>query len=239
MKDNPKRLQIAQFGKAYNSAQPPLTVEEIEKAIAHRLEIINTEFAKGFDLIKKYRRSVSFFGSARFDETSEYYLKAQSLAHRIVTELGYTIVTGGGPGIMEGASRGAYEARGNSIGFTIKLPNEQSINTFLTDYREFRFFFTRKVMLSFSAEAYIFFPGGFGTLDEFFEIVTLVQTRKIPPVPIIVVGKDFWEPLDTFIKQNLLERHATIDPEDRSIYRICDNEDEAFSIIKNAPLRRE
>ncbi len=239
MNDQISREAKAAAAKAYQNAETPLTLAEVEEAMTRRLETINTEFAKGFDMIKQYPRSVTFFGSARFAEGDKHYDQARELGKRVASELGYAVTTGGGPGIMEAGSRGAFEAQGDSIGFTIKLPMEQVTNPYLSDYREFRFFFTRKVLLSFSAEAYVYFPGGFGTLDEFFEIVTLVQTRKIPKVPIILMGADYWQPLDAFVKKVLLDEHSAIDPEDCALYTITDSIDEALEIIRQAPLRRE
>ena len=146
------------------------------------------------------------------------------------------VVTGGGPGIMEAANKGAFEAKGKSLGLTIKLPQEQTTNPYITNEVSFNYFFSRKVCLSFSAEAYLFFPGGFGTLDELFEILTLVQTRKIEKVPIILVGNDYWTALDAFIKEHLLSKEM-IDSEDITLYSISENEDEIIEIIRNAPVR--
>jgi uncharacterized protein (TIGR00730 family) len=138
---------------------------------------------------------------------------------------------------MEAANKGAFEAGGKSIGFTIELPHEQKDNPYLTGKVDFNFFFSRKTMMSFAAEAYIFFPGGFGTFDELFEILTLVQTGKIERVPIVLVGKEYWNILDDLIKKEMLEHHKTIEKDDMALYVITDDEDEVFEIIKNAPVR--
>jgi hypothetical protein len=217
----------------------PLSLKEIEGVIKKREEITITELSKGYELIKKYPRTVSILGSARFKEGSPYYEQARSLGNRIVKDLLYGVVTGGGPGIMEAANRGAYEAGGVSLGFTIKLPAEQGTNKYVTDFVEFEYFFTRKTLLFFAAEAYIYFPGGFGTFDEFFEIVTLIQTKKISKAPVILVGKKFWEPLLKLVAEKLLEENHTIDEVDMSIYKLVDSEDEIIEIIKNAPYRQE
>ena len=219
-----------------NNQKVPLTLFEISEAAKKRVTLIDKEFTDGFEFVKNYPKSVTFFGSARFEENDAYYQKARQLAARIVTELHYAVVTGGGPGIMEAANKGAYEAGGNSIGFTIELPHEQITNKYLTDQIGFHYFFSRKVCLAFSAEAYIFFPGGFGTLDEFTEILTLIQTGKIPKAPIILFGQDSWLPLETFFKDVLI-KNQTIDPEDTSLYVITDDEDQILEIIKNAPIR--
>jgi len=217
----------------------PITIKKIEKIIEKRQAISNDEFTKGYNLIKKYPRSVSVLGSARFKEGSEYYEKARSLTRKIASELGYAVVTGGGPGIMEAANRGAYEVGGVSLGFNIILPKEQVENPYLTEHVDFEYFFSRKTLLFFSAESYVYFPGGFGTLDEFFEIVTLIQTNKIPSVPVILVGKKFWEPVLGLIKEKLWEEFDTIDEKDTNIYKIVDDENEILEIIRKAPFRQE
>ena len=148
-------------------------------------------------------------------------------------------MTGGGPGIMEAANRGAFEAKGKSLGITIRLPKEQKVNKYVTDFVEFEYFFSRKTILFFSAECYIYYPGGFGTLDELFEIVTLIQTKKIPKTPVVLVGREFWQPFLDAMKTQLLDNNQTINPEDLNIYKIVDSEDEILEIIKNAPFRQE
>jgi uncharacterized protein (TIGR00730 family) len=196
--------------------------KQIKKATSERLSRIDQEFADGFDLIGKYNDTVTFFGSARFTADNPYYQQAQSIAAAL-SEEGYTIVTGGGGGIMEAGDRGAAEAGGHSIGLNIKLPHEQSLNTFATDSMAFRYFFTRKVILTYDARAYLYFPGGFGTLDEFFEVITLIQTKKMPPAPIILVGGEYWTALDMFIRTYLLKQTNTISPGDEELYTITDD----------------
>lgn len=216
--------------------QTPLTKEEIHEATQERVYEISREFTAGFKFLEKFPRSVTFFGSARTPEDNPYYIKARNLASRIVTENGHAVITGGGPGIMEAANRGAKESLGNSIGLTIRLPKEQVMNNYMTDHIDFYYFFSRKVCLAYSAEAFLFFPGGYGTLDEFFEIVTLLQTKKIPQVPVILVGRDFWEKALHFITEDLLSRE-NIDPFDLNLFSIIDDEDEILQIIKNVPVR--
>lgn len=220
----------------YMNEEKPVSFAEIMEDTERRLGLISGEFKRGFDFINNYPRSVTFFGSARTKEEDPYYQKARNLAARIAGELHYSVVTGGGPGIMEAANRGAYEAGGNSLGLNISLPKEQVSNKYLTDSEDFHYFFSRKVCLSFSAEAYLFFPGGFGTLDEFLEILTLIQTNKIPKAPVILVGNDFWTPLNDFFKEALLKR-LTIDELDLSLFKITENEDEILEMIKAAPVR--
>lgn len=216
--------------------QNPLSIEEMHEAARRRITQIRKEFLEGFRFLEKYPASVTFFGSTRFKEDNIYYKQARSLGKRIGEELNYAISTGGGPGIMEAANRGGKEAGTASLGLNIKLPHEQLLNPYATDSVSFYYFFSRKVCLSFSAEAYVFFPGGFGTMDELFEILTLVQTHKIQKVPIILVGKDYWTVFDTFIKEELLSR-GTIDLEDQALYTITDDESTIIEVIRKAPIR--
>lgn len=214
----------------------PMRREEMREQIASRVARIDREFLEAFEFIAGFPRSVSFFGSSRFNEDSEHCVQARRLAERIVKELGYTVLTGGSAGIMEAANRGAFEAGGESVGLNIKLPKKQSHNRYLTASIDLSYFFVRKVALSYAAEAYIFFPGGFGTLDEFFEIVTLIQTHKIRRVPIFLVGKDYWEPLEHFIRENIYEIHQAISKGDLELYKIADNDDEIIAAIRGVPV---
>lgn len=214
-----------------------LTFKKIDQILNEKIELIENEFKLGFDFIKKHEKSVTIFGSARTADDDPEYINAKQLAEKIVRETGYSVVTGGSFGIMEAANRGAFEAGGQSLGLNIKLPKEQMENKYLTAGMEFEYFFSRKVCLSFSAEAYIYFPGGFGTFDELFEILTLVQTKKIAPVPIILVGKHFWNQLDEFIKVNML-KNKKIDNKDINLYTITDDHAEILRLIKNSPIRR-
>ena len=204
-----------------------------------RICIIQEEFKQGFKLMKKYPKSVTIFGSARLSEDTEIFKKTASLAQKI-SAAGYAIVTGGSKGIMAAANKGAYIEGGDSIGINIKLPFEQKVNKYLTDSLEFHHFFSRKVTLSYSAEGYIYCPGGFGTLDEMFEILTLKQTGKIPDVPIILFGSEFWKPLEEFFKTVLLKKGIkTISEKDMNLYIITDSEDEIVDIITNTQTREE
>jgi uncharacterized protein (TIGR00730 family) len=214
----------------------PLTLNKINADINKRIENITEEFKNGFDFIKNQTKSVTFFGSARTLESESDYQNARELAKKIVTELNYAVFTGGGPGIMEAANRGAFENGGQSFGLTIKLPHEQVTNPYLTNNMDFYYFFSRKVCMSYSAEAYVYFPGGFGTFDELFEILTLVQTNKIEKVPVILIGSEFWKPFDDFIKNTLIKEEK-IDSEDLNLYTITDDLDLAIKIIKEAPVR--
>lgn len=214
---------------------PTLSRTELIKELAlkmdTRLETIEEEFERGFQLISKHQGTVTVFGSARFTEENEYYQQARELGGKLAKN-GFTVVTGGGGGIMEAANRGAFEAGGHSIGLNIALPNEQQLNPYVTETMAFQHFYARKVMLVFSSEALVVFPGGFGTLDEMFEVLTLVQTHKSARVPIVLVGKEFWKPLDTFIKKQLLEETSTITAGDEQLYFITDDLSQVLSHIE-------
>ena len=213
----------------------PLTAKEIRDTANERVHLISKEFTDAFNFLAKYPKSVTIFGGLRFTEEDHYYMKAESLARRIVTDLRYAVFTGGSVGIMEAANKGAYEAHGKSVGLTIELPHKQPNNRYQTAHLDFYYFFSRKVALAFSAEAYVFFPGGYGTLNEFFEIITLVQTGKIEKVPVILVGTDFWKPLNDLLRKELLSR-GTIDEQDLSLYTITDEEEHIIDIIRHAPF---
>ncbi|MBI4090297.1 MAG: TIGR00730 family Rossman fold protein [Candidatus Kerfeldbacteria bacterium] len=210
---------------------------EFRRDITRRLVRVMGEFTEGFELLSSLRRPVTFFGSARFREGSQYYRAAYELAKRL-GRAGFTIVTGGGPGLMEAANRGAVDAKTQSVGLNIQLPKEQRVNRYVRRGMGFYYFFSRKTMLTTSAQAYVFFPGGFGTLDEFFSIITLMQTGKIEWRPVVLFGRDYWRKLNYFIKANMLHRHHTILPKDLSLYQIVDDVDEAFRLIKQSKQRR-
>lgn len=220
-----------------NEALPSkLSREDIHRIINAKVHRIDNEFTQAFEFIKNYEKSVTFFGSARCDENSIHYKQAYDLAKRISKELGYAILTGGGEGIMEAANRGAFESGQPSVGLNIRLPHSQNLNRYTTDSLQLDYFFVRKVALSFAAEAYIFFPGGFGTLDELFDILTLVQTHKIRHIPIILVGCDYWIPLNNFMIKEMLEVHSAIDKSDLGLYKITDNDDEIIEIIRQSEI---
>lgn len=218
------------------AARDPHTVDEIRLGAKNsRASRIATEFDRGLKFVKKYPKSVTIYGSARFKPGTPHYDDARKLGARLA-KLGYAVMTGGGPGIMEAANRGAKEVGGDSIGLNIELPNEQILNPYTTDSLSFYYFFSRKTTMSFAAEAYIYYPGGFGTLDEFFEIITLIQTKKIRVTPIILVGSDFWKPLEEFIIKTMLQTHAAINKSDLKLYTITDDHAEIEKIVLAAPV---
>ncbi len=209
---------------------------QMQEALVNKSEHCAEELLAGFEAIAQYPKTVTVFGSARTPEGTKEYEDARRIAGKICKN-GFAILTGGGPGIMEAANRGATESCGYSLGFNIKLPFEQSINPYVTHGLDFDFFSARKMAMYFSGEAYIFCPGGFGTLDEFFQLVTLIQTKKAPQTPIILQGVAFWQPLQKFINDTLLREYHTISAEDLDLYTITDDDDEILQIINNAPLR--
>ncbi len=210
---------------------PPVK-EDFRETFQWRIFRIMAEFVEGFQFVADFEKAVTVFGASSFDKNNENYKKAHRFGQLLAKE-DFAVVTGGGPGIMEAANKGAYEMGGNSIGINIQLEEGERANKYLRQSIGFYYFFTRKVMLSFSSSGYVFFPGGFGTLDEFFEIITLIQTKKTPVKgPIIAVGKDFWEPLFSWIRDELCHKHRTIKGENLDIYTLVDTPEEAVDIIK-------
>src|SRR5215475_10798594 len=179
------------------------------------------EFIRGFRSLHFIGPCVTVFGSARFNENHRYYAAAREIGSSLA-RLGFTVMTGGGPGIMEAANRGAREAGGRSIGCNIELPHEQQPNAYVDRWITFRHFFVRKVMLVKYSYAFVALPGGFGTLDEIFETVTLVQTGKIQEFPIVLIGTDFWRPLMGFL-ENTLVRAGTLDEADAERFFVTDS----------------
>ncbi len=211
------------------SEQPPLVCKP-RKIESWRVFKIMSEFIEGFDIIRRYNLAVSFFGSSRSMLGDDSYTHAEELARRL-SQKGFAVVTGGSAGIMQAANKGAFEAGGASIGLNINLQDTQNYNPYLTEKFGFDHFFVRKVMLTYSSEVYVYFPGGFGTLDEFFEIVTLVQTKKIRKIPIVLFGKKYWGPLLGFIEEVLYREHSAIDEGDMKLYTLVDSVDEAYDYI--------
>ncbi len=225
-----KLVKTIQEGHAQIPSEFSPLVCKPQRVESWRIFKIMSEFVEGFETIRRYTTAATFFGSARETLEKSVYEQSTDLAARLAKK-GYAIITGGSNGIMQSANKGAYEAGGASVGLNVRLPNEQKENKYLTDSFEFDHFFVRKVMLTFASEVYIFFPGGFGTLDEFFEIVTLVQTKKINKVPIIMYHAAYWNPLMKFIEERLLKEFNTIAQDDLSLLHIVDSVDDAFAYI--------
>ena len=193
---------------------------------------IQTEFVEGFGLLAELPRAVSVFGSARTPADHPDYAMAQALGGALA-DAGWAVITGGGPGIMEAANRGASEAGGLSVGLGIELPFEQSLNDWVDLGLEFRYFFARKTMFVKYAQAFVIMPGGFGTMDELFEALTLVQTRKVNQFPVVLLGTAFWQPMVDWIRGTLLA-NAYISPEDLDLMTVTDDVDEAVRTINRA-----
>ena len=205
--------------------------EDETTASSWRIFKILGEFVGGFEFLRRYDAAVTFFGSARCGPQQKMYKEATKLA-KIVSKMGFAVITGGGPGIMEAANKGATEAKGVSVCLNIQLPDEQRINKYVKESHAFHYFFTRKVMLSYASEIYVVFPGGFGTIDELFELLTLVQTRKICPVPLILVGKEYWQPLLDWLENTMYEGYKHIDKADLKIFKLVDSAEEATKHIE-------
>ena len=222
---DPDASEVARF-----LAGPQRRAEELLRALR-----ICFEFVRGFRAFRFAGPCVTVFGSARFGANHPYY----QLARQIGAELargGFTVMTGGGPGIMEAANRGAKEAGGRSIGCNIKLPREQAPNPYLDQWITFRYFFVRKVMLVKYSYAFIALPGGFGTLDEIFETATLIQTLKIREFPLVLMGKEFWRPLIEFMSERMV-KEGTIDPADLDRLILTDCPEEAVESITEVAKR--
>jgi len=196
---------------------------------------IFAEFIRGFRALSFVGPCVTVFGSARFPETHLYYQMAREVGARLARG-GFTVMTGGGPGLMEGANRGAKEAGGHSIGCNIDLPKEQKPNPYLDRWVTFRHFYVRKVMLVKYSYAFIALPGGFGTLDEITETATLIQTNKIKNFPLVLMGVQFWRPLMDFMHTTLL-KEGTIDPADLDIFLVTDSPDEAARHVRDFAMK--
>lgn len=197
---------------------------------AWRLFKIMAEFVEGFEELPKVYPAITIFGSTRVQPGHPYYQKAEEIA-RLFAREGFSVITGGGPGIMEAANKGAAEEGAYSVGLNIKLPREQFPNPYANVQLEFKYFFVRKVMMAKYAIAFVCLPGGFGTLDEFFEAITLVQTHKIRPVPIVLVEQKFWQGLTDWMKGCLL-KEGTISEEDLDLFAVIDDPQEVVAYVK-------
>jgi uncharacterized protein (TIGR00730 family) len=206
--------------------------QEIKVTDSWQIFKIMSEFVDGFEKLAKIGPCVSIFGSARTKNENPYYTLAEDCA-RLLTERGYGVISGGGPGIMEAANKGAYQAGGKSVGLNIELPFEQFHNKYIDRDKllEFDYFFVRKVMFMKYSQGFIILPGGFGTLDEMFEALTLIQTGKIARFPIVLVGSSYWTGLMDWVKQTMLLQESNIHEEDLNLFRIVDTAEEAAEHI--------
>jgi len=233
MKETNKKIQKkTKIIPLYPDPHLPPPKEDFRETFQWRIFRIMAEFIEGYHFLADIRRGITIFGSTSFTPKDHFYKEAYKLG-KLLAENGYTVITGGGPGIMEAANKGAFMAGGISVGMNIELPEGQRMNEYVNKPIGFAYFFTRKVMLSFSSEAFVFFPGGFGTLDEFFELVTLLQTKKIfKPRPLIAVGKEYWQNLFNWIQKEVYQKYQAIKKEDLDLIKIVDSAEEAFNFLK-------
>jgi len=213
----------------------PLGIDAMPKpeVNAWRMFRILGEFVDGFQTLSEMPKAVTIFGSARTRPDHPYYLAAEEIARRSV-QRGFPVITGGGPGIMEAGNKGAFEANGQSVGLSIRLPMEQHSNPYVNVNLDFHYFFVRKVMFLKHTSAVVIMPGGFGTLDELFETVTLIQTNKIAPMPLVLYGKAFWQGMLDWITATMDEEHHYISPGDLNLMTVVDSVDEAMEALSAA-----
>ncbi|MBI5683245.1 MAG: TIGR00730 family Rossman fold protein [Deltaproteobacteria bacterium] len=204
-------------------------IEDLRKTDTWRVFRIQSELVEGFESLYDIGPAVTIFGSSRFEENSDYYQKAVEVG-KLLSEAGFSVITGGGPGVMEGANKGAKMGKGKSVGLNIQLPQEQIPNKYQDITLNFRYFFIRKLMFIKYAAAFVIFPGGFGTMNELFEALTLIQTRRIEPFPVILFGKEYWKGLADWMNNTLVQQGA-INPEDAALFNVTDSPLEICDII--------
>ncbi len=218
---------------------PPIVAtagEVVNYRDSWRIFRIITEFVEGYQFLGDLKKEVTILGSARIPSNNKYYKIAEELGY-LLGKGGFTTITGGGPGIMEAANKGAFEGGGMSVGLNIQLPFEQRINPYVNKSIAFYYFFSRKVMLTSPANAFVFFPGGFGTLDEFFEVVDNMEIGYMPKVPVVLVGKEYWGPIVSFLKAKSAREVHSVSEAEVDRWRIVENAKDAFEFLKNSPDR--
>ena len=224
MSEDDKKIRMAFKAKNWNA---------IRTSDSWQIFKIMSEFVEGFETMSKIGPCVSVFGSARTQPDNKFYQQAEKIGY-LLTQRGYGVITGGGPGIMEAANKGAKSGGGKSVGLNIELPFEQSYNEYIDNDKilNFDYFFVRKVMFVKYAQGFIVLPGGVGTLDELFEAITLIQTKKIGRFPIVLVGRAYWNGLLDWIKERMLAIESNISPEDLDLFNVVDSSEEAVEIIE-------
>jgi len=205
--------------------------DDFTKEDTWRIFRIMSEFVEGFEVLSQVGKAVSIFGSSRTKPGAQYYKIAEEIAYLLAKE-GYAIITGSGPGLMEAGNRGARRAGGHSIGLNIHIPCEQKPNKYVDTLLDFKYFFVRKVMFVKYAKAFVIMPGGFGTLDEFFEAINLIQTERIGSFPVVLFGRDYWQGLLDWLKEIVLKKNANISREDLDLFTLVDTPREVVSAIK-------
>lgn len=194
-----------------------------------RLFRIMSEFVEGFEVLSQIGKAVSIFGSSRAKPGNIYYRLTEEISYLLAKD-GFAIITGGGPGIMEAANKGAKRAKGHSVGLNIQIPSEQKPNKYIDTLLDFRYFFVRKVMFVKYAKAFVIMPGGYGTLDEFYEAINLIQTRRIPEFPVVLFGSEYWTGMLKWLRDKVL-KDANISPKDLDLFNVTDNPKEVLQII--------
>lgn len=210
------------------------TWQEIRTNDSWAIFKIMSEFVNGFETMGRIGPCVSIFGSARTKPDQHFYQLTERIAEKI-SRAGYGVITGGGPGIMEAGNKGAHAGGGTSVGLNIELPFEQHFNPYIDRDKNlnFDYFFVRKVMFVKYSQGFVVMPGGFGTLDEMFEAITLIQTKKVAKFPVILVGKEYWQGLMDWVQAVLVDKYKTVSPEDMNLFRIVDTEDEVVEVLDN------
>lgn len=206
--------------------------EDFSRTDTWRVFRIMSEFVEGFEGLSRIKNGVSFFGSKRASRNSHIYKLTYKTAH-LLSQKGFSIITGAGPGVMEAANKGASDAKGTSVGLNILIPEQQTANSYINYLMEFRYFFVRKVMFAKYSRAIVVFPGGFGTLDELFEFFALIQTDKIESIPVILVGKNFWRGLFSWCSGQLMKKSSTLIRTDLALFKIVDNPTEVLKAIES------
>lgn len=206
-------------------------IDDLSVQESWRLFRIISEFVDGIESLADVGPAVTVFGSSSVVEGEPVYEMARRVG-KLLAENGFTVITGGGPGVMEAANRGASEAGGTSVGLCIQLPKEQSANPYANIRVDFRYFFLRKVMFVKHSVAYVILPGGFGTMDELFEALTLIQTERIKPFPVVMLGKDYWKDLVAWIKKSMLGKNRMIAPDDLDLFAVTDDPEAAVASIR-------
>ena len=210
-------------------------IDDLNVQESWRIFRIISEFVDGFETLADIYPAVSVFGSSRVAEDDPVYQMGVQVG-RLLAEAGFTVITGGGPGAMEAANRGAYEAGGKSVGLRIQLPKEQAPNPYAKITVNFRYFFIRKVIFVKYAVAYAILPGGFGTMDELFEALTLIQTMRIKPFPVVLLGRDYWKDLISWIRKSMLGKHKMISPNNMDLLQIFDDPEDAVAVIRKTVI---
>lgn len=206
------------------------TNDDFVKEDTWRIFRIMSEFVEGFEILSRVGDAVSIFGSSRTKKSNKYYRLAEEVAYLLAKE-GYAVITGSGPAIMEAANKGAQRAKGESVGLNIQMPEQQKPNPYVDTLLDFRYFFVRKVMFVKYAKAFVIMPGGYGTLDEFYEAINLIQTKKIPRFPVVLFGSEYWKGLLEWLRDTVL-KNGNISPEDLKLFSVTDEPKEVVRAIK-------